>query len=94
MDSEGIELLDLALYALNDIPNTPIHDGTGMKSYDVASKIGKYLRKIRETDFAKDEIGEDCECCEVCQEIPCLGCISGVRCDALCECHKNHEEEE
>jgi len=44
--TDVIDLIDKCFYAFNNMPNQPIGDGTGCKTYDLASEIEAMLERL------------------------------------------------
>ena len=41
-----------------------------------------------------EELELECECCPVCWDVPCAGCMAGGICDSMCICGQDGDEDD
>ncbi|KKM14633.1 hypothetical protein LCGC14_1704200 [marine sediment metagenome] len=50
------------------------------------------MSEYKPPQHVMDEWRRQCDCCQMCSEVPCDGVMAGDFCDNLCDCDDEYED--
>ena len=58
------------------------------------NEIQEFVKSDPDYDAWMNQLALECQCCPLCWDVPCDGCMAGGICDAMCICEEKYDYDE
>ena len=81
---------------MSEKPYVPFYKPYGMTDEEYQHEVERAKERLAEWEFCQwmEELTLECECCPICWDVPCAGCMAGGICDSMCICGQDGDEDD